>query len=165
MDKVVPRVLGSIVFAGLVSSCATNHGNGNVTGNDATTTFVASSAFLTGGPPGLLLDSSGDACNTQNAVVPSSKLLAIRSIVDVGTFAIESADFQVVDAKCGLTTALQSTTGTITFASVEGATTGNPTSATGTFDVTFGSEHLVGSFAAVRCSVVNTDTDSAVRCL
>jgi hypothetical protein len=113
-----------------------------------------------------------NACATTQADLAADKdkpnvtdlAIAVVSLtnIEAGTYPITTqsvpaatASFSATDATCGTTLNVQATGGSVTFNSLTAS------QATGSFNLTFGSDTLTGSFNASNCSVsFNTSADA-----
>jgi len=120
---------------------------------------------------GVSIMNISNACSTAQADISSNKDpanaasltigIGSTSPIAAGTFNITSASspaadaiFVKTDSSCHSTIdggAAQATSGTVTLSSVSAS------SASGTFDLTFGSDHVTGSFSASSCTLTFPD--------
>jgi hypothetical protein len=86
---------------------------------------------------------------------PTAGIYTVHTLATISGFQgmVAAAQFAVDDASCNATTGpIEATSGTLTVTRVDA------TGYTGTFDLTFGTDHVTGTFNTGTCSALGTVT-------
>lgn len=137
--------------------CAGSTGSATLNGTMQGATLLPKDAVVTrsGGGTFIAITDFADACGLGNGFQKNSNVVSFDfygATLTPGTVQVGSAlsvQYAAYDQTCNSPNGESATAGSVTLTGVSACT------ASGTFDITFGSDHVTGSFRAAACAPVD----------